>query len=282
MAYILSGFTDEFDPKFSKQIEGAIKLGLSHIELRFVDGVNVSAMSDAQLDYVKDLLDKNSIKVSAIGSPIGKIALSDDFEKHFELAERVFKIANRLDCKNIRVFSFYLDGRDRKECFNEVVEKLNRLLVLADAYGVVLCLENEAALYGESPEQIYEICSYFDGKIRTVMDMGNYVLGGYQPYPLAYEMLKGYVEYFHVKDAYKTGEIVPCGEGDACIEQILCAYKKDYPNKETFVSSEPHLTDFVGLSNLANHQLKKKVTFESEAQAFTYAFNALEQIIKNF
>ena len=279
MAYLLSGFSDEYSANFDEQIAGAKKLGLKFIELRFIDGVNVSAITEDVLESIKEKLDANDIKVSSIGSPIGKISLADDFEEHLKLAEKVFSTARALDCKLIRIFSFYLNGKERKECFEDVCCRLQKLLELADRYGVTLCLENEEALYGESPEQILELCTFFNGKIRTVMDMGNYLLCGYNPYPTAYGLVKNYVEYFHVKDALKTGEIVPCGEGDACVEQILFEYKKDFPGKTVFVSSEPHLVDFVGLSNLANHELKKKVSFSSESEAFSYAFNNLKQLV---
>ena len=280
MAYILSGFSDEYSANFDEQLEGAKKLGMEFIELRFVDGVNVSALTEQALKQVKEKLDKNGVKVSAFGSPIGKISLADDFNVHLELAEKVFLTARELDCKLIRIFSFYLNGRERKDCFNEVCERLSKLLEVADRYGVILCLENEEALYGQSPEHIRELCSAFGGRIRTVMDMGNYLLCGHEPYPNAYNLVKEYIEYFHVKDAIKSGEIVPCGEGEACIKEILNDYKKENPEKTVFVSNEPHLVDFVGLNNLANHTLKKKVSFADDKQAFTYAFNNLKSLIK--
>ena len=98
---------------------------------------------------------------------------------------------------------------------DEVVERLQKMVALAREYGVTLCHENEAKIYGESPEKCLELVEYFDGKLKCVFDMGNFVLGGYKPYPDAYKLLSPYVDYFHIKDViFETGELVPAGYGD--------------------------------------------------------------------
>lgn len=279
MAFILSGFADEYSANFDEQLKGFKSLGIKNIELRFVDGENVSVLSEKKVEEIKKKLKNSQIGVSAIGSPIGKISLEDNFDQHLQLAENVFKIAKKLNCAYVRIFSFYLNGKERKDCFEQVCERLKKLIELAKIYGVVLCHENEEGLYGQSPEQCYELLKTFEGKLRCVFDMGNFLLGGYDP-EKAYSLLKDYVEYFHVKDALKNGVIVPCGEGDACIENILSAFYKENPSKKVFVSLEPHLVDFVGLSSLATHDLKKEVNFKDEKEAFTYAHKNLTEILK--
>ncbi|MBR2449269.1 MAG: sugar phosphate isomerase/epimerase [Clostridia bacterium] len=279
MAFILSGFADEYSADFNEQLEGFQLLGIKNIELRFIDGENVSVITDEKVDEIKEKLKSAKIGVSAIGSPIGKISIEDDFDTHLKVAEKVFKLARELNCKYIRVFSFYLNGKERKLCFKQVCKRLGELLALAEKFGVILCHENEEGLYGQSPEQCFELLQYFGGKLRCVFDMGNFLLGGYSP-ENAYELLKNYVEYFHVKDALKDGTIVPCGEGDAQIENIFCKYNEENPQKNVYVSLEPHLVDFVGLNALATHDLKKKVTFNDEKEAFTYAHKNLIKIIE--
>ena len=106
------------------------------------------------------------------------------------------------------------------------------------------------------------------------------MLCGYNP-KKAFKLLKEYIEYFHIKDALKDGSIVPCGEGKSCIKYILKRFKKQSDKDFVFVSLEPHLVDFVGLNDLATHNLKKKVSFSSDAEAFTYAFGKLNKILKS-
>ena len=63
----------------------------------------------------------------------------------------------------------------------EVFDKLSALNELAKSHGVVLCHENEAKIYGDIPTRVREIYDAFGGDIKTVFDMGNYVLEGVEP-----------------------------------------------------------------------------------------------------
>ena len=50
---ILSAFADEYKADFDGQIEGLLKFGINNIELRFVDGVNISALTPEALKEAK-------------------------------------------------------------------------------------------------------------------------------------------------------------------------------------------------------------------------------------
>ena len=116
---ILSAFADEYADSFEEQLLGLCKLGISHIEIRHVNKKNISVLTKAEVLEVKELLDKYGIKVSAIGSPLGKIKLDGDIDGHIETAKRVFEYANILGAKFVRVFSFYAPaGRNIVEMKN--------------------------------------------------------------------------------------------------------------------------------------------------------------------
>lgn len=187
--FLISGFADEYSANFDEQVSGFKSLGIKNIELRFVDGENISKLDVEKVAVIKQKLEHAGISVSAIGSPIGKITLEDDLNEHLRLAENVFNIAKELNCKYVRIFSFYLGGKDRKDCFSIVRERLEKLIELADVYKVKLCHENEEGLYGQSPEQCYELLCSLGGRLRCVFDMGNFLLGEYNP-EKAYDLLK--------------------------------------------------------------------------------------------
>ena len=219
---ILSAFADEYKAEFDGQIEGLSSFGINNIEVRFIDGVNISALTEQALREAKRKLDAAKISVSAIGSPLGKINTGDDVDAELVRAERVFQYANLLEAKNIRMFSFYLsEDKSAEENRSIVLGTLEKMLKLASRYGVTLCHENEAKIYGESPERCRELLDYFGGELKCVFDMGNFVLDGYKPYPDAYMLLRDYIEYFHIKDSLYAGAIVPPGCGEAQIAEIL-------------------------------------------------------------
>ena len=275
---ILSAFSDEYADGLVEQCKALNSFGISYMEMRGVNGKNVSTLTKTEVLEAKRTLLDYGIKISSIGSPLGKIKLDGDVAAHLEMAKRIFETANELDAKYIRMFSFYLpDGKGREECRGQVCDELEKLLLLADSCGVTLCHENEALIYGESPEKCLELVEYFEGKLKCVFDMGNFVLDGYNPMD-AYQLLKEYVEYFHIKDALYAGAIVPAGKGEAQIKEILDAYKAS-GKKDTFITLEPHLQTFSGLNALVGKTFENPYKYENQQVAFTDAVEKLKELL---
>lgn len=275
---ILSAFSDEYANGLVEQCKALNGFGISHMEMRGVNGKNVSTLTKAEVLEAKRTLQDYGIKVSSIGSPLGKIKLDGDIAEHLEVAKRVFETANELGTKYIRMFSFYLpEGKKRDECRGQVFDELEKLVVLAQKNGVTLCHENEALIYGESPEKCLELVEYFDGKLKCVFDMGNFVLDGYNPMD-AYRLLEKHVEYFHIKDALYAGAIVPAGKGEAQIKEILDEYKAS-GKKDTFITLEPHLQTFAGLNALAGKTFENPYKYENQQVAFTDAVEKLKELL---
>ena len=276
---VLSAFADEYKTEFDGQLEGLNKFGIDYIELRFVDGVNVSALTPEQVKMVKKKLAEKNIKVSAIGSPLGKINTADDMDSEMAKAERVFAIANELESKNIRMFSFYLDERRTKEENRAIVfSSLERMVKLASKYGVTLCHENEAKIYGESPEACREILDYFGGEMKCVFDMGNFRLDAYEPYPKAYNLLRDYIEYFHIKDSLAAGAIVPPGCGEGQIAELIAAHS-EYSKSDFFITLEPHLQTFSGLNSLVGKGFVNPYKYENSQLSFADAVEKMRAIL---
>lgn len=276
---IVSAFADEYSSDFDTQLKMLADNGIKYIEPRFLYGKNVADLTKEEANDAAKKLSAFGIGVSSIGSPLGKINLVDDFSEHLEKAKRVFEVSNILGTKNIRMFSFYLrEGESPDECRGEVIEKLGKMIDLAEGFGVTLCHENEAKIYGESPERCFDILEEFKGKLKAVFDMGNFVLDGYRPHPDAYEMLKEHIEYFHIKDALYKGAIVPPGLGEASIEEILAAHSEK-SSKNFFITLEPHLETFDGLNALVGKTFENPYKFANKEEAFLMAIEKLKMLI---
>ena len=80
---ILTGFADEgpVSKRAEEQLTMLRALGMSYYSIRFVDageGVkNVMKLSDAEIARLRELHEQFEVRVSSIGSPIGKIKLVD-------------------------------------------------------------------------------------------------------------------------------------------------------------------------------------------------------------
>lgn len=274
---ILSAFADEYADGLKEQCEALNKFGIEYIELRGVNGKNVSTLTESEVKETKRILDDYEIRVSSIGSPLGKIDIKGDLNGHYETAKRVYETANILGAKNVRIFSFYSKETPFDKCKGEIYDGIEKLVDLSDGTGLTLCHENEALIYGESPEKCLEIVEYFGGRMRCVFDMGNFVLDGYDPMA-AYKLLSDYIEYFHIKDAFYSGKIVPAGKGEAKIKEILDDYKVN-GGKDTFITLEPHLQTFSGLNALVGKSFDNPYKYEDQKAAFTDAVEKLKDLL---
>ena len=80
----LSAFADEADKTLEGQISALEENGISLLEIRGVDGKNVSDITLKEAEKIRKKLDVHGISVWSVGSPFGKIEIKDDFAPHFE------------------------------------------------------------------------------------------------------------------------------------------------------------------------------------------------------
>lgn len=279
--YTLSGFSDEIDPMIEAQFEHLNKLGIKFFEPRGINGVNISDISDEECSKLLAAMEKYGIKVSSIGSPIGKIGIEDDFEQHKQKLRRTIELAKKLGTKYIRVFSFYIpEGKSPADYRNEVISRMQQMCEIAEAEGVILLHENEKGIYGDTADRCADILkSVNSDNLRAVFDPANFVQCGQKTFPDAFEMLVPYIEYMHIKDAKADGSVVPSGHGIGHIYEILNELKKR--NYSGFLSLEPHLGQFSGLAALEQNDGGNAVCAESsDADKFTLAYKSLMDIIE--
>lgn len=240
----LSGFGDEVDPDPAVQAAVLLALGASHIEVRSAWGTNVSELQPEQVAALKAVLDAKGLRVSAVASPIGKVDVSLPVEHEVQRLRQIIAVAQALDTKYIRIFSFYRGaGQSPDEIRDDVLTRMAALVAEAAGAGVVLLHENEKGIYGDTPERVLDIIeSIGSPHLRIAWDNANFVQVGVKPYTEGYAMLRPYLEYFQVKDAIlATGEVVPAGEGDGELDATIAALKAD--GFAGFASLEPHLAN---------------------------------------
>ncbi len=275
----LTGFGDEISPKLSEQMDTMQQLGIRHIEARGVDGVNISDLSLRTAREVKTRLSERGFSFSALGSPIGKIKLSDDFATHLEKLRHTIELAQELQVKYIRMFSFYMEeNADPADCRGEVIDRLGRMIETVKGSGVILLHENEKGIYGDTVERCADLMETLGSPdFRMTFDPANFVQCGQTTFPTAFERLAPYVEYIHIKDAVMAdGKVVPAGAGDGQVREVLGGFlKRGYRG---FVSLEPHLGSFEGLSSFEKHMDIDSLP-KGGAGLFTVAYNALCRIL---
>lgn len=275
----LSGFADEIDPSFDKQMQVIPALGMQFIEIRGVDGKNIADLTDEEVAAVKAKLEAAGVKISSIGSPIGKIDITDDFAPHLEKFRRVAAIAKALDTRYIRIFSFFMpEGSDPARYRDEVLCRLKAMIAEAEKQDLILLHENEKNIYGDVADRCADLMKELYGDhFKAVFDFANFVQCG-EDTIRAYELLQPYVAYIHIKDALKKdGSVVPSGSGDGNVAELLERFKDS--GYQGFLSLEPHLINFTGLGSLEKDATERHTALTGE-EAFTLAYDSLVSILE--
>lgn len=275
--FILSAFADEASSMLDEQIKALQEEGVTLIELRGVDGKNVSNLTLEEAAAVKAKLDAAGIRLSALGSPYGKASLGVAFDDHLALFKHGLELCRVLDCKRIRMFSFYPAG-PVEESRDEVLRRLEIMLDLAEKAGVQLVHENEKGIYGDDAARNADLLEHFGDRLGFAFDPANFIQCGVDTLK-AYEQLHERITYMHIKDALMAdGAVVCAGHGDGNVPEILRRLNQERDG-ELILTVEPHLTVFKGLSDLQDEALKHHESYPDSRTAFHAAVQALKDII---
>ena len=141
-------------PDLPEQLKTVTSLGMHYISLRSADGKNIAEYTpDEVREKLMPRLAQYGVKVSSIGSPVGKVGVEDEagFAEHLAGLERLCEICKLLDCRYIRMFSFFIPhGKDPDSYRDVVIEKLRKFAAVAEKHDVILLHENEKDIYGDT------------------------------------------------------------------------------------------------------------------------------------
>lgn len=240
------GFADEAANALDGQIAAAVRNGLDGIEIRAVDGKNAIDLPTDALGAIRRRLYDAGLSVWSLGSPIGKVGITDDFAPHVERFRRALEAAHVLGAAHMRVFSFYIPTEQAPEAYSEaVLERMHTLCELAAAEEVQLCHENEKGIYGDTAVRCAALLEALPS-LGAVFDPANFIQCGQNVWQ-AWQLLGGRVVYLHVKDALSDGRVVPAGCGCGYLREIVTAFGQ---KGGSILSVEPHLSVFDGLAAL--------------------------------
>lgn len=279
MQFLFSAFADESSNAFSGQIDALKRNGFQYLEIRNLDGKNVTELTLAEARELARALDDNGLKLWSMGSPIGKISIDGDFAAHMDMYRHTLELAGEFGAANIRLFSFFMPKEKQPEAYRELVlERMAKFAETAKEYGITACHENEKGIYGDVAKRCLEIHQAVPD-LKAVFDPANFIQCG-QDTLEAWDMLSPYVHYMHIKDALPNGRVVPPGAGRGNVAKLIAKY---HTQGGRVLSLEPHLFDFIGLKSLeqeGEESVVGSMSFATAEEAFDYAANTLKQILE--
>jgi sugar phosphate isomerase/epimerase len=283
---VLSAFADEAanSKSIAEQFAVLAALGLEYYSPRFLnvsgEVKNIMKLDKSELKTVKTMQDDYGLRVTSIGSPIGKVKLIDfddgthnrfvPFAKYLkEDVAIAIERAAALEATMIRGFSFYHPrGTDPTPHLAQAAEQLAAIVDKCARAGLVYALEVEANLIGQNGRLMAELARRVNhSHMVCIFDGGNISSQNLDPVRCfaEYEAMRKYLGYLHIKD-YKidpalewTGVVdeerlknfVPADRGDSGHEAILRDLRENLPSIEkrmtklglpgVFLELEPHL-----------------------------------------
>lgn len=276
--YKIAAFADEADKTLDGQISALTENGIGLIEIRGVDGKNISDLAENEARQVKARLDEAGITVWSVGSPFGKQEITDDFAPHLDKFRRTVAISEILGAKRMRIFSFYHTNLPITETVRDsVFERLNRFVEETKETDMILCHENEKGIYGDIAARCVDIHRALP-TLRAVFDPANFA-NCREDVLTAWELLAPYNEYLHIKDVAEDETIVPAGEGICQMQELIRRYRD---NGGTVMTLEPHLSVFDGFAALEKPDEKTNIAsyrYASCREAFDVAVRALNKLV---
>ncbi len=237
----LSAFADEISADPVEQLDVLAENRVRFVEFRSIFQTNVLDLAMEKHEAFRTLLRERGVGLSAIGSPVGKIAITDPFEPHLDRLAIALDLADFYETPRIRVFSYYLPaGEDPAKFRDEVLRRMSAKAQLARQRGITLVLENEKGIYGDTAERVADVLDAVGSpSLGHAFDPANYLEVG-QPIDEAWQLLRDRVAHFHVKDFdTTTHRNVPAGQGQGKIPELIAdAVNRGYRG---FCVLEPHL-----------------------------------------
>jgi len=253
---ILSGFTDEVSDDLDLQIKALKTLDWNHIDLRSVNGKNVSSLSDAEFDQVHQRLTENNIEIACFGSTIANWGRNprDSFDLDMAEMRNSIRHMKKAGVRFIRIMSYKIDtpvvlGSDLESI---IISNIKQIVELAEDNGIVCLHENCLTWGGQSCHHSLRLLEQVDSPaLKLAFDTGNPVsmryIYGSQPYGFQdalkfFEAVREHVAYLHIKDARLvdgSASYTFPGEGEGRVRAIL-----ELVNKREMaipISIEPHV-----------------------------------------
>ena len=244
-SFMIGAFGDEIADDLETQLQVLNELKIPCLELRAAWGVNVLNLSDEQVARVRALCEEHGVTVSALGSPIGKSPIEAPIKTEVKNLQRVIEIGRQLGTANIRIFSFHPPGDsasvDYDSYLDSAIDRIGRLVAVAEEEDVTLLLENEKGIVGDTLDRCVKLVEALESEhLVFLWDPANFVqVGEARLTERGWPLLGDRVGYVHIKDCTLDGTVKAAGEGDGQVPELLtelvrCGYKG-------MLALEPHL-----------------------------------------
>ncbi|MCL1859107.1 MAG: sugar phosphate isomerase/epimerase [Oscillospiraceae bacterium] len=169
--------------------------------------------------------------------------LTADSLNYVKLLTNAIETASELGALRVNHYCANISHGEKAD-FDRMEKFWGESIKSAEKHGIILALENEAHDSTRTPDRMLKIMQYFNSKyFKTNMDVTNYYQAGCDGFPDAYEILKDYIGYVHLKNARRQPNgfcYVPIPDGAVNISGLVSRIIEDR-SYDGLCSLEPHV-----------------------------------------
>jgi sugar phosphate isomerase/epimerase len=277
-----SGIADEAARSLATQIEAHRELEWSHIELRMVDGVNVTDLSDAAFEAVFESVRAAGLEVSCFASQLANWArpISGDFAVDRAELERAIPRMRRFGTRRVRCMSWpnAKPPWPAEAWRDEAIRRMRILAATAERGGVVLVHENCDGWAGQGPQETLDFLDAVGSpSLKLVFDTGNPTPHEQDGWDF-YRRVRDRIDYVHIKDyVRRDGKLAACFAGDGLgrvKETVGDLLAHGYDGG---FSIEPHLAAVIHLGKEAADPRKAFRLYVEYGRRFARLFDELRR-----
>ncbi len=281
-----SGISDEAGQGIETQIKAHQELGWKHLELRMVDGQNITQISDEQFDDVYAKVTEAGMEVSCFGSAVANWArpITCDAQIDLDDLEGAIPRMKRFGTEFIRVMSYPNDPDNpvgEGEWRDEAIRRMKALAKIAEDEGVILAHENCSGWGGLSAENSNILLDEVGSPaLKVVFDTGNPVTYGQDAWDY-YKAVQKDTVYVHIKDVKRVdGEdhYCYCGEGQGHVREIIADLLKN--GYEGGFSIEPHLAAVIHTGQKADNAAELYQSYTEYGRRFMAVVEEARQAVQ--
>lgn len=214
------------DWNWEKIVCEAKRLGYDGIELRGIerefDLSRLKPFLDENIDNTKKLLQEKNLEICCLDTSC-RFHEKENIEKYLTEGMAAVDLAQKLDCKYIRVFGDAIPDKDKEEeMLVQIASSLNILGKYAHGKGVTVLVESHGSF--STGDELLKLMQRTDKEIGVIWDVTNAYVRCSEPTEDTFNKIKSYIKHTHIKDAkgdYPNAKLCMIGEGDLSIKQMI-------------------------------------------------------------
>jgi sugar phosphate isomerase/epimerase len=197
-------------------------VGVSNLELWIPHNFEYN-----QVGIIKDDLEKQKLQAICI-STWTQLNLPGNVGQRQAEIIRSIKAAKELGAPIVNTYFGAHPDRTPQKAIQLYKENIAICLEFAEKENITIVLENEFDVTGVDPtrkaENVLELVEIVNSPhFRLTFDACNFYFAGEEPYPYAYNLLKKYIGYVHIKDGMKYHKSLYDYPGDGFLWQDMSA-----------------------------------------------------------